>query len=93
MNKISRSVKDAGRSYRGFNLFSAEDEAVFRAIAQGGVQGFGIRNSSLRATLGKTSGQVSRILKRLRNHGLIKKVANAYKYHFCEAASGYSSAM
>jgi hypothetical protein len=81
VNKISRSVRDAGRSYRGFNLFSAEDEAVFRGIAQGGVQGFGIRNSGLRTALGKTSGQVSRILKRLRNHGLIKKVANAYKYH------------
>ena len=81
VNKISRSVRGAGRSYRGFNLFSAEDEAVFRAIAQGSVQGFGIRNSGLRATLGKTSGQVSRILKRLRNHGLIKKVANVYKYH------------
>lgn len=81
VNKISRPVKDAGRSYRGFNLFRVEDEAVFRAIAQGGVQGFGIRNSGLCAALGKTTGQVSRILKRLRNHGLLKKVANAYKYY------------
>ncbi len=81
VNKLSRSVKDAGRSYRGFNLFSVEDEAVLRAIAQGNAQSFGIRNSGLRTTLGKTAGQVSRILKRLRNHGLIKKVANAYKYH------------
>jgi predicted transcriptional regulator len=45
------------------------------------VQGLGIRNSGLRTTLGKTSGQVSTILKRLRNHGLIKKVGNAYKYY------------
>lgn len=42
-------------------------EAVFHAISQGGVQGFGIRNSGLRSILGKTSGQVSRILKRLAN--------------------------
>ncbi len=81
VHKISRPVQHAGRSYRGFNLFSAEDEAVFRAIAQGGAQAFGIRNSGLRGTLGKTSGQVSRILKRLRNHGLIKKVAHVYKYY------------
>jgi hypothetical protein len=81
VNKISRRVKEAGRSYRGFNLFDAADEAVFHAIAQGAVQGFGIRNSGLRATLGKTSGQISRILKRLRKHGLIKKTANAYKYY------------
>jgi len=81
VNKISQPVKQAGRRYRGFNLFSPDDEAVFHAIAQGGVQGFGIRNSGLRATLDKTSGQASRILKRLRNHGLIKKVANTYKYY------------
>ena len=31
--------------------------------------------------LGKTSGQVSRVLKRLRNHGLIKKAGNTYKYY------------
>jgi hypothetical protein len=28
VNKISRPVKDARRSYRGFNLFSPNDEAV-----------------------------------------------------------------
>jgi DNA-binding MarR family transcriptional regulator len=81
INKISSPVKEAGRSYRGFNLFSPDDEAVFRAIAQGEVQAFGIRNRQLRAVLGKTAGQVSRILKRLRNHGLIKKVGNVYKYY------------
>jgi hypothetical protein len=81
VNKISRPVKEGGRSYRGFNLFSPDDEAVFHAIAQGDVQGFAIRNCQLRTILGKTSGQVSRILKRLRNHGLIKKVGNVYKYY------------
>ena len=59
VNKISRPVRESGRSYRGFNLFSPDDEAVFHAIAQGGVQGFGIRNSGLRAQLGKTTAQVS----------------------------------
>jgi hypothetical protein len=81
VNKISRPVKDAGRSYRGFNLFSPDDEAVFHAIAQGGVQGFGVRNSDLRALLAKTSSQLSRILKRLRNHGVIKKAGNTHKYY------------
>ena len=32
VDKISRPVKEAGRSYRGFNLFSPDDEAVFHAI-------------------------------------------------------------
>lgn len=81
VHKISRPVKASGRSYRGFNLFDGDDEAVFRAIARGEAQGFGIRNRTLRALLGKSSAQVCRILKRLRNHGLIKKVANTYKYY------------
>ena len=29
----------------------------------------------------KTSGQMSRILKRLHTHGLIKKIARTYKYY------------
>lgn len=81
LNKVSQPVKESGRSYRGFNLFSPDDEMTLRAIAQGDVQSFGLRNGQLRQTLGKTAGQVSRILKRLRNHGLIKKVGNTYKYY------------
>jgi hypothetical protein len=30
---------------------------------------------------GKNSGQVSRLLERLRTHGLIKKVRNSYRYY------------
>lgn len=30
---------------------------------------------------GLSSGQVSRLLKRLRTHGLIKKTAHGYKYY------------
>jgi DNA-binding transcriptional ArsR family regulator len=81
VNKISRSVREKGRSFRGFNLFNEEDEAVICAIGQGGAQGFGIRNFTLRKALDKSSGQISHILKRLRNHGLIKKVSKSYKYY------------
>ena len=81
VNKLSRSVREKGRSFRGFNLFNKEDEAVLRAIAQGGAQGFGIRNFTLRKALDKTSSQISHILRRLRNHGLIKKVSKSYKYY------------
>ena len=31
------------------------------------------------------SGQISRLLKRLRTHGLIKKVTRCYKYYLTEA--------
>ena len=33
---------------------------------------------------GKSAGQVSRMLKRLWSHGLIKKVGSTYKYYISE---------
>ncbi len=42
----------------------------------------GLQNKSLRRFLpDKSSGQISRLLKRLRVHGLIKKVGHTYKYY------------
>ena len=81
VNKISQPVRENGRIFRGFNLFNEADEAVLHTIAQGGTQGFGIRNFTLRKALSKSTGQISHILKRLRNHGLIKKVSKSYKYY------------
>ncbi len=81
VHMISRPVRDNGRSYRGFNLFSSEDESVFHAIAQADKFSFGFRNRDLRKHFpGMNPWRLSHILKRLRNHGIIKKVANSYKY-------------
>lgn len=82
LGKLSRAVTREGRSYRGFNLFDAGDEALFQAILRGEFNISGLRNKSLRRFLPElNSGQVSRWFKRLRLHGLIKKVAQGYKYY------------
>jgi hypothetical protein len=81
VNKISSRIKIKGRSFRGFNLFNQDDEKVLRVISQGDTQGFGIRNITLRERVSKNTGQVSRILKRLRTHGIIKKAPKSYKYY------------
>jgi DNA-binding IclR family transcriptional regulator len=55
---------------------------VFQVIARGefGIRGF--HNRRLPSLLpGFNSGQVSRLLKRLRVHGLIKKIGHGYKYY------------
>jgi len=42
----------------------------------------GLQNKTLRHHLPEfSSGQVSRLIKRLRTHGLIKKVGRSYKYY------------
>ena len=85
LDKLSQSVQQEGRSYPGFNLFDEEDENVFRSIARGEFNISGLQNKTLRRFLKeKNSGQVSRLLKRLRVHGLIKKVGHTYKYYLTQ---------
>ena len=82
LDQLSQSVTRQGRSYPGFNLFDADDDALFQAILRGEFNLSGLQNKSLRRFLPHlNSGQISRLLKRLRLHGLIKKVAHGYKYY------------
>ena len=83
LNKISRTVRDENdRTWRGFNLFLEEDQRIVLAILQGEFTINGLSNRRLRSLLpNKSAGQISRVLKRLRNHGLIKKVGNTYRYY------------
>lgn len=85
LDKLSQTVHNEGRSYPGFNLFDHDDEALFLGIARGEFNISGLQNKSLRRFLrGKNSSQVSRLLKRLRLHGLIKKVGRTYKYYLTQ---------
>jgi len=82
LNKISQTVVDHERSYSGFNLFDEEDQTLFETIARGEFNIRGFQNKHLRQHLpGKTGARTSRILKRLRLHGLIKKVHGTYRYY------------
>jgi len=82
LTKISRTVVDNERSYSGFNLFDEEDHTLFETIARGEFNIRGFQNKHLREHLDDKSGpQTSRILKRLRLHGLVKKVHGTYRYY------------
>lgn len=81
LTKISRTIVDHQHSYPGFNLFDDQDQLLLETIARGEFNISGFQNKSLRPYLDKTTGSVSRILKRLRLHGLIKKVGRSYKYY------------
>jgi hypothetical protein len=82
LDKLSHPVTEQGRRYPGFNLFDTEDDALFQSILRGEFNISGLQNKSLRRFLPtKNSSQISRLLKRLRVHGLIKKVGHTYKYY------------
>jgi hypothetical protein len=85
LDKFSRTVQQEGRSYPGFNLFDGDDDVLLRSMARGEFNINGLQNKTLRRYLPhKTSGQVSRLLKRLRLHGIIKKVGHTYKYYLTQ---------
>ena len=74
VDKIAEPVQKNNRNYPGFNLFDQKDRELFIAVVRGEFCISGLQNSTLRRTLtGRTSSQISRLLKRLRLHGLIKK--------------------
>ena len=82
LNKISTPASGNGRSYKGFNFFDANDESLLLTILRGEFNISGFQNKNLKNFFAhKSSGQISRILKRLRCHGLIKKIGKTYKYY------------
>ena len=88
LNKISKTVVEKNRSYKGFNLFTDDDQMLFESIASGEFNISGFQNKTLRTKLSeKTSAQVSRILKRLRVHGMIKSIGRTYKYYLTKGSS------
>jgi hypothetical protein len=80
--KIAAPAKAKGHSFRGFNLFLDPDYQLFLTLGRGEWAICGFRAADLRAHIeGLSPGRSSYILKRLRIHGLIKKVAHTYKYY------------
>jgi hypothetical protein len=82
LNKISKNVTEKNHTYKGFNFFNDDDQQIFLTIARGEFNIRGFQNKNLRMKLKeKTTSQIGRIIKRLRVHGLIRKITHSYKYH------------
>jgi hypothetical protein len=80
--KVCSTSIEQGRSYKGFNFFSADDAAVFHSLLRGEHYISGLRHADLREHLpDRSPSQISRLLKRLRVHGLLKRVGRTYKYY------------
>jgi hypothetical protein len=81
LGKISETKMVHHRSYKGFNFFIAQDQRLFEILLRGENNIHGLRNRDLRRRLPLNAGQVSRLLKRLRVHGPIKRIGRTYKYY------------
>ncbi len=82
LNKLSNRIVKNDRPYKGFDFFSDDDQKLFEIIFKGEFNISGFQNKNIRQFLdNKNSGQISRLLKRLHVHGLIKKIGHTYKYY------------
>jgi hypothetical protein len=82
LEKATATKTIENRTYKGFNFFCKNDKKVILTLARGEFNIYGFRSKDLAKHLSNySSDQLSRLLKRLRVHGIIKKAGKAYKYY------------
>lgn len=82
LNQFTQTAVENHHSYRGFNLLAESDAALLRLLLRGEFTISGLTCRDLRQLLpDKSPGQISRLLRRLRAHRLIKKIGRRYKYY------------
>jgi hypothetical protein len=103
LDPVSKRLICDGRSYRRLNPIAPDDASLLQAIAQGEFLLHGIRNKNLRKALyhkldnnpeacQRTSAKISRILRLLRAHGLIRKVSRTHTYRLTQTGHRLISA-
>jgi len=85
LNQVTQSAVEKQRHYKGFNLLAEEAASLLRLLLRGEFAISGITSRVLRVLCpDKTAGQITRLLKRLRVHGLVRKVGKHYKYYLTD---------
>lgn len=85
LHQLTETLDHKDHRYKGFNLLSQEDASLFRLLLSGEFVIQGFSNRALREHLSHlNSGQVSRLLKRLRIHGIIRKVQKRHRYYLTQ---------
>lgn len=88
--EICQPIVREGQRYRALNPWAKEDGALLEAISRGEFAINGLRNRDLQRLLYKTkatgaeqrrrAGAITRKLRLLRGHGLLKKVSGTHRY-------------
>lgn len=92
LHRLAETQVENDHRFKGFNLLSEEDATLFRTLLRGEFTISGFTAKDLRPLLSdKNPGQMTRLLRRLRAHGLIKKVGKRYKYYLTEFGRQASS--
>lgn len=96
LDAVSRPATYRGRRIRALRIGDAEDLELLTAISRGEFTTNGLRNRDLRAILYPTkkkltdadvrrlSSRISRLLRMLRAHGVIRKIQKTHRYQITE---------
>jgi hypothetical protein len=82
LQKITTSKMENNRTYKGFNFFAKADQDILVYLMSGEFNISGFRSKDLKKRFKNyTAFKISRLLKRLRVIGLIKRIGKTYKYY------------
>jgi hypothetical protein len=85
LTRLTETQVEKEHRYKGFNPLAEADAAVLRVLLRGEFAISGLTARAIRKLLSdKTRGQISRLLKRLRVHGLLRKIGRHYKYYLTD---------
>jgi hypothetical protein len=82
LDKVTKSKQENNRNYKGFNLFCNHDLSLLLTVLRGEYNISGFRNKDIKRWLPKFStAKISRLIKRMKVFGFIKKAGKTYKYY------------
>lgn len=85
LHMLAEPIEAQHHRYKGFNILAEDDALLFQLLLRGEFTINGFTNKDLRQLLpDKNSGQITRLLKRLRVHRVIKRVGKRYKYYLTD---------
>ena len=91
LRQFTERKTENNRNYQGFNPLNREDCIIFQQLVNKSFIVNGFTNKSLKSALLQqiadknwNTGKVSRLIKRLRVFGLVRKVHKTYKYFLTE---------
>lgn len=88
IQEICSRKTEKGKVFTGFNVWEKDTLELFRTVSDGRYLLSGFTNKTVRQAIYPTShndkknrGRTTRLLKKLRVHGLIRKVPHSQRYH------------
>jgi hypothetical protein len=94
LDRLTKPRKVEDKTVKGINFFDPVDNALLHALQDPRVNIAGIRRADLLALLEQLSpAQLSRQLRRLRDIGVIKRVAGTYRYYLTRIGRSATAAL